>query len=199
MIGFTTLVFMKQNRRKFLISSEKQSQIMFWAIIMILLQIILSGFLIDNSIDGLRKFVLEEKYSTKFRVFSCKFVCVIVMHIYLTPFFTNGFSIMKYVHNHPKNFDFPIVVYFLGWGQVVCAIMAEIVNIIILINRDTVYLCIAIFVALTALIELQWMYFDTMISLDQDNILLEVFDADCCPKITNRSKDTKFSDRQLKW
>ena len=76
------------------------------------------------------------------------------MHIYLTPFFTNGFAIMKYVSNHPKFFDFPIVVYSLGLGQVICAIMAEIVNIIILINRETVYLCIAIFVALTALIEL---------------------------------------------
>ena len=126
-------------------------------------------------------------------------VCVIVMHLYITPWFTNGFSIMKFVSNHPKLFDFPIVVFFLGWGQVICAILFEIINTIVLINRPDVYSCIAIYVTITVLIELQWMYFDTMMSLDQDNILFQVFDAENLPKITNRNKDMKFSDRIMKW
>ena len=106
---------------------------------------------------------------------------------------------MKFVSNHPKKFDFPLVVYFLGCGQVTCAIMSEFVNIIVLINREEVYYCISVFVALTALIDLQWMFFDTMTGLDQQNVLFEVFEDDNQPKIENRNKDIKFSERPLKW
>ena len=77
--------------------------------------------------------------------------------------------------------------------------MSEYVNLVILINRQQVYLCISVFIALTALIDLQWMFFDTMNNLDQNYILLEVFEDENQPKITNRNRDTKFSERPLKW
>ena len=42
------------------------------------------------------------------------------------------------------------------------------------------------------------MYYKTMVSLDQDHKLCEVFLEENLPRITNRKKDMKFSDRRFK-
>ena len=115
MVSFTALLFLKQNRKKYIISSEKQSQVMFWCLTMILLQFLLVVLLLQNIYKGIVEFFDKESYSSIWRLYSCKFVVNIILHLNISPYFKNGLSLMKFISNHPKLFDHPTIVYCIAF------------------------------------------------------------------------------------
>ena len=49
-----------------------------------------------------------------FRIYILQYVVAYVLHLMILPQFANGFNIIKFVNNHPKSFDQPIIAYMLG-------------------------------------------------------------------------------------
>ena len=101
-------------------------------------------------------------------------------------------SIMKYVNNHPFNFDMDKLAFTLGFLQMVFAFVFELCNIIILFSRINVFLTIASFVTLDVLFRLQTMYLNNSIMLDRQNCLKDIMLDENAPKITMRDYKIRF-------
>lgn len=156
LIGFTVLCLLKQNRRKYQLSMEKQSQIVFTALVVMVVQSCLIYALGFQIVSEVHNFIPKDDQT--FQLFLAKFMTTTALHINIYPEFASGMQIMKYVNNHPFNFDRPRLAFVLGFIQMVFAFIFEFCNIIILFSRATVFQTIASFVTLDVLFRLQTMY-----------------------------------------
>jgi len=125
-------------------------------------------------------------------LFLAKFLTTIALHVNIFPEFASGMSIMKYVNNHPFNFDMDKLAFTLGFLQMVFAFVFELCNIIILFSRINVFLTIASFVTLDVLFRLQTMYLNNSIMLDRQNCLKDIMLDENAPKITMRDYKIRF-------
>ena len=66
-----------------------------------------------------------------------RFVCGIVLHVYLQPELVQAHANMKYALNHPWKFDWPILAFFVGFMQALVAIAIETVNYVLLLTHST--------------------------------------------------------------
>ena len=81
------------------------------------------------------------------------------------------------------------VAYFLGLVQIMTALLAEYINIILLSNQETVEKCIINFVALQVIMEVTNLYFDSLLNLKFKSMIEDP------PKVIHRSSNIRFRDR----
>lgn len=129
LISYTALCLLKSNRKKYLISSEKQATLSFWAFSILFIQLILILIMSQDSLCGLYSFFALESlkfdfcvndvinpkpHTTTFRLFAVKILVNLMLHLDLVRHFIQGLSLMKYVCNHPDKFDQPEIVFIFG-------------------------------------------------------------------------------------
>ena len=81
------------------------------------------------------------------------------MHLNIYPHFNKGMQTMKFVNNHPDEFDSEFWPYMLGFAQVVYSFIFEAMNIAILYSRSNIYLTIGSYVTVSIVVDLQAMYY----------------------------------------
>jgi hypothetical protein len=96
-LAFTVLALLKVNSNKYLIPPEKQSQ-MLWSTIMILMvtSSMLYCMIFEITLPG-NEFTSEMSHS--FTLFFVKFPCALALHIILYPEVARGMMIMKFANN----------------------------------------------------------------------------------------------------
>ena len=195
LIGFTILCLLKQNRRKFQLTMEKQSQIVFTAMMVMIVQGLLVYALFLQILSEVNNFIPADDQT--FQLFLAKFLTTIALHLSIYSEYSSGMNIMKFVNNHPHSFDMDKLAFALGAVQFLFAIVYELCNIIVLFSRVTVYFAISSYVALEILFLMQKMYFNKNILGDRLNLLKDVM-LDCnAPRITQRSFNTFFKERSM--
>ena len=70
-------------------------------------------------------------------VVATRFVCGLVLHVYLQSELVQGFSNMKYALNHPWKFDAPGLAFFAGFAQAAVIVVIEGVNYIMLLTKTS--------------------------------------------------------------
>ena len=73
--------------------------------------------------------------STSASVVTTRFVCGLVLHVYLQSELVQGFSNMKYALNHPWKFDAPALAFFAGFAQASVIVVIELVNYVMLLTK----------------------------------------------------------------
>ena len=79
---------------------------------------------------------LEMKPVSATHVFT-RFICGLVMHIYLKADMHQGFKNMKYALNHPWKFERPILAFFVGWMQIFVTFAIELINYVLVVGSET--------------------------------------------------------------
>ena len=174
---------------------EKQSQIVFTAMMVMMVQALLVIALCLQIYSEVGNFIPADDQT--FQLFLAKFLTTCALHLNIYPEFSSGMGIMKYVNNHPHLFDMDMLAYSLGSTQFVFAIIYEICNITVLFSRITVYFTIGSYITLEILFLMQKMYFNKNIMMDRSNYLKDVLLDQNAPKITWRDCNNKFQDRSF--
>ena len=65
-----------------------------------------------------------------------RFICAIVLHVYLQNEIMQGFINMKYALNHPWKFERPYIAFLSGFMQALTVFVIECVNYILLLTKD---------------------------------------------------------------
>jgi len=195
LIGFTCLMFLKSNRSKFQIDMEKQSQTLYTCMMMIFFQCLLVWCLGEEMISSLASYSVPN--GMKFELFLCKFIVTIAMHLNILPVLSSGFGIMKYVCNHPDNFDYYMICYTLGFIQLVFSLLFEGLNVIILFSKASVYFTLGCYFTLSILIYLQKMYYSTKIAGNRHEVLQAVYLEENTPHVTWRDHKDTWASRSF--
>ena len=62
-----------------------------------------------------------------------RFICGAMFHLHLEPELKQGYANMKFSFNHPWKFDRPTLAFFIGFTQVLIAVVLEIANFLALL------------------------------------------------------------------
>jgi Flp pilus assembly protein protease CpaA len=195
LIGFTCLVFLKSNRSKFQIDMEKQSQTLYTCMMMIFFQCMLVWCLANEMLVDLSKY--EVPNGMKFELFLCKFIVTIAMHLNILPVLSSGFGIMKYVANHPGNFDFYWICYTLGFIQLAFSMLFEVLNVIQLFYKGSVYYSLGCYFSMSILIYLQKMYYSTKIAGNRHEVLQAMYLEENTPQVVWRDSKNTWASRSF--
>ena len=68
------------------------------------------------------------------------------MHLLTYRYYINGLQVMKYTNNHPQNFYNPYVCFLLGTVTVLISAGIEFVNLIILYQKESIFLVLNAFI-----------------------------------------------------
>ena len=93
----------------------------------------LIALLYDVMVDDFDTFFNSN--STIWRLYVSKFIINIVLHLSLTPYFVSSLDLMKFVTNHPKQFDQAPIVFFIGFVYFLIALLFEMINTVILVSE----------------------------------------------------------------
>jgi len=160
---------------------------------MIFLQSCLVVAIATEILNNLSNYAVPQ--NLQYNLFLSKFVVTIAVHLNIYPVLNCGFRIMKFVNNHPHLFDQDLLCFLLGLIMLLFSVVFEFLNIVLLFSKASVYLTLGSYFALSIIIYLQKMYYDTVIQGDASNVLSQVFDKENLPKITWRNSKNNFSDR----
>ena len=70
---------------------------------------------------------------------------------------------MKFINNHPDQFDEPVIAFLISWLQLVINIAAEFLNLYMLLWQHSVEHAIIHFVAMEVIIEIPHFYTNALI------------------------------------
>ena len=117
----------------------------------------------------------EKELPRSFLVFYVKLPCAIALHFCLYPEVAKGMNLMKFANNQCDQFvEYGSEVSFgVGFIQVFTALLAEYINIKLLISQTKVELCIIHFVALEVIMEIAALYFKSLMNFKLKAILHE--------------------------
>ena len=93
-----------------------------------------------------------------------KFFACCALHLMLYPEISNTMMYMKYVTNHPKDFSHPNLVLFIASVAQMINVMAEAINLYMLLYQHSVEHAIIHFVALEIIVEIPHKYCEALIS-----------------------------------
>ena len=74
---------------------------------------------------------------TSISIVTIRFVCGIVLHIYLQSELLQGFTNMKFALNHPWKFNNPKLAFLIGLGQAMVIFVIEGVHYLLLLGNDS--------------------------------------------------------------
>ena len=195
-ISFTVMCFYKPNKVKFGLSEQKQSEILKTCFAMWFVQAVM---LIGMSISMFEEWMTYKSQlvmqENSFILSMLKLLVTAVVHMLTYRFFKNGLYIMKFVNNHPEEFESPQICFMLGFLQFFGSVLLEFINMIILFTKATVFLTITAYGTQYAVITLMQVYFAEIINIDRTFKLREIMDDKNAPEVTWRNKDHKFKDR----
>ena len=103
-----------------------------------------------------------------------RFICGIVLHIYLQPELVQAYANMKYALNHPWKFDWPTLAFFVGMIQALVVMAIETVNYILLMTRSTHLDIILGFLALVFISHFSNFFFQPYMGSDLKKVIMEV-------------------------
>ena len=111
--------------------------------------------------EGLYDYTLT--VTTFYSVVLAKFVCSGALHLMLYPEIANTMTLMKYLNNHIEDFKHPNLVFFIAHTSHIINLVAESLNIYMLVYQHTVEHCIIHFVALEIIVEIPHIYMGSLI------------------------------------
>ena len=190
------MCFLKVNKRKFMLNSQKQGELLKTCIMMMFMQAALVIIMIRSIYcDWLALLPNFGEGENGFELFMAKFFTTTTVHLMTYRYFKNGLSLMKYINNHHEAFDHSQICFILAFSQVMVCFGLEFINIIILYSKPSVFLSINAFVTQQAVIALMSLYFIEIISVDRTFKLREILNDEHAPKITWRNRNHHFSER----
>lgn len=92
-----------------------------------------------------------------------KFVSSMALHMMLFPFVNRSLTMMKYALNHEKEFTHPVLATLVPFVDLNINIIAEVLNLYMLLYQHTVEHAIIHFVALEIIVEIPHRYVDGLI------------------------------------
>lgn len=170
LISYCTLVFYKPNRRKFCLTQRKQASVLQMTLLMLIFQAMLIYCLIKYINEEVIDLYIQSIKDQDFLLFLTKWICTVAMHLEICTYFVGGMTIMKFVTNHPEEFDQPEVSYLLGTFQVINCLIFEVCNVFILFSRNNVYFTLGCYITVGLILNLSKMYLMVMYS-DRSNLL----------------------------
>ena len=112
-----------------------------------------------------------------------------MIHFMIYPLFLVGLDAMKYIVNHHDRFDYPVVAYFISFIFSIQVFTYEIAVILILFYIENIPSTLGAYFSVTALVQLQQLYYNQVIEIDSTDILKEVFLPENLPKYQHRNKE----------
>jgi hypothetical protein len=113
----------------------------------------------------------------------------------LYPEIANTMQLMKYICNHWDDFRQPGIPFFIAHTSHMINLVAEFLNMYMLVYQHTVEHCIIHFVALEVIVEIPHMY---MGSLIDDKLKQRIFKSQSHLQVSNKGRDINFwEDRSL--
>ena len=131
--------------------------------------------------------------STEHVLLLVKVICSAALHLMLYPEIAQSMQIMKYITNHPENFQHQYIVFSIALTAHLINILAEILNIYMLIYQYKVDYCIIHFVALEIIVEIPGIY---MSSLIDDKLKDRMFSSHNLA-IENKGSEINFWGREF--
>ena len=123
-----------------------------------------------------------------------KVICTAALHLMLFPEIAQSMTVMKYIINHQGEFTNPHVAFFISFVANSINILAELMNIYMLLYQYKVDYCIIHFVALEIIVEIPGIF---MSSLIDDKLTTRVF-GDHSLEIKYKGAEIDFwKDRSL--
>ena len=131
-LAFTVLALLKSNTEKYLIPPEKQSQMLFSTMLILIVTTSMLWCMIFEIFRDGSEFDTHMTHS--FALFFVKYPCALALHIILYPEVSRGMMIMKYANNQPESFVRygSEIAFMIGFIQATLAIVAEFINILLL-------------------------------------------------------------------
>ena len=117
------------------------------------------------------------------------------MHLVIYAYITNGLNIMKFVNNHPQDFNLPAFCYLMGAFQVLICLHMEFMNILILYSKTDESEVVECYVTQLAVISMSGLYFAEVVNTDRALILRNILDEENAPLIQWINKEHSFWER----
>ena len=112
----------------------------------------------------------------------------------ILPHFTSGLSLIKYINNHPEQFDYPKLAWGLGFINTINTIIFEYCNFLVLFTRGAIIWTIGTYIAVGIIINFNKMHLN-MLLIDRGSVLNELFDEVNQPWILRKSRNIEWKDR----
>ena len=148
---------MKENE----VDSRKQSEYLIYYFLIALVQ---AGFIGCMYLAITKEHLAYKLYVNQYiSLILVKFVSSCALHMMLYPFVGRSMAVMKYVLNHPKEFTHPNLAMAVTFSDLNLNILAEFLNLYMLLYQHTVEHAIIHFVALEIIVEIPHRYMDSLL------------------------------------
>lgn len=87
-----------------------------------------------------------------------KIICSAALHMWLYPHVIRGMQLMKYINNHQNDFEFAFIPFTITYVNMIIILLAEVLNIYLLLVQMNIEYCIIHFVALEVIVEIPHFY-----------------------------------------
>jgi hypothetical protein len=98
-----------------------------------------------------------------YSILLCKFFSSCALHFMLYPEVAHTMTLMKYVINHPHLFTNPNIALMVPMISTIVNVLAEFINLFMLLNQHSIEHTIIHFVALEILVEIPHIYMGSLI------------------------------------
>ena len=129
-----------------------------------------------------------------FELFCIKFYMTMASHFHICPWFDRSLTIMKYVSNHPNQFDMPWLAFSIGLFEFLLLPIYLVVNSLGFMHRENPHFVIWTYLSVAILADFPALYYQAMVR-EPNSIQQVVFNPENAPRVKWFNCDHQFSER----
>jgi len=189
-IELAILCFLKSAVKRNQITKSKQGDYLIAYFFVAMIQL---GFIVCMFVAIVNSHENYKIHATEFyTLVLAKFFACCALHLMLYPEVARSMMYMKYVSNHTDNFTHPNVAFLVATSAQSINVLAEAINLYMLLYQHSVEHTIIHFVALEIIVEIPHFYANALIS---DQLKVELFKENQHLHVHNKGSQIQWKDR----